>query len=261
MSPVLNVLINGNMREAQEGRVMWPDVAVDTFSRFISFVYTGHYDEPQPEVPEDTQTGDVSEISADQLLNDDSEAWKNLPHAPSVLPYSFTMYLEIKGRCDSGRLSGSGPSRKRPRTAPTTARFAELQAFESRFCRFASNFKKCPRRNVAASEFYKPIFLCHARLYAFAEKYDIVPLGKLSLRRLHQTLVFFIVYDENVPDLICLVEEIYEHTFEGSPARNMITTYLSFFVACLINRADFRDLLGRADGFAPDLIEQMTMET
>src|SRR6478735_10692651 len=30
-SPVLNALVNGNMREAREGRVVWADLDVDTF--------------------------------------------------------------------------------------------------------------------------------------------------------------------------------------------------------------------------------------
>lgn len=38
------------MREAQEGRVHWPDVDIPTFDRFIHWVYTQDYDTPEPTV-------------------------------------------------------------------------------------------------------------------------------------------------------------------------------------------------------------------
>ncbi|KAL5607745.1 hypothetical protein FOBRF1_008242 [Fusarium oxysporum] len=47
-SPVLNALVNGNMREAREGRVVWADLDVDTFVRFAKFAYSGDYSEAQP---------------------------------------------------------------------------------------------------------------------------------------------------------------------------------------------------------------------
>ncbi|KAF5249843.1 hypothetical protein FANTH_4894 [Fusarium anthophilum] len=48
LSPVLNALVNGNMREAREGRVVWADLDVDTFVRFAKFAYSGDYSEAQP---------------------------------------------------------------------------------------------------------------------------------------------------------------------------------------------------------------------
>ncbi|SPJ84161.1 uncharacterized protein FTOL_10678 [Fusarium torulosum] len=48
LSPALNILVNGKMREAEEGRVEWPDLDVETFVRFAKFVYSADYDEAEP---------------------------------------------------------------------------------------------------------------------------------------------------------------------------------------------------------------------
>ncbi|KAI8687152.1 hypothetical protein LRP88_13479 [Fusarium phalaenopsidis] len=58
LSPVLNALVNGNMKEAREGRVEWLDLDVDTFVRFAKFAYSGNYTPAEPEfivpaVPDD----------------------------------------------------------------------------------------------------------------------------------------------------------------------------------------------------------------
>lgn len=47
-SKVINVLLNGEMKEASEGRVEWPDMDVETFLRFMQWAYTGIYDVPEP---------------------------------------------------------------------------------------------------------------------------------------------------------------------------------------------------------------------
>ncbi|KAF5020504.1 hypothetical protein F66182_7467 [Fusarium sp. NRRL 66182] len=49
LSPALNALVNGNMKEACEGRVEWPDLDVDTFVRFAKFAYSGDYTEADPD--------------------------------------------------------------------------------------------------------------------------------------------------------------------------------------------------------------------
>lgn len=45
LSPVLDTLVNGSMREARDGRAEWPDIDADTFARFVSFATGGDYEE------------------------------------------------------------------------------------------------------------------------------------------------------------------------------------------------------------------------
>lgn len=50
LSPALDALVNGKMKEAQEGRVYWPDTTTDTFVRFASFAYSNDYQAAEPQV-------------------------------------------------------------------------------------------------------------------------------------------------------------------------------------------------------------------
>jgi hypothetical protein len=51
-----------------------------------------------------------------------------------------------------------------------------------------------PRKNVEECEDYTNVFLCHARVYVFAEKYDVAKLRALALHKLQQPLEVFQVY-------------------------------------------------------------------
>lgn len=50
LSPALNALVNGQMKEAREGRVEWPDLDTDTFVRFAKYAYSRDYTEAEPEI-------------------------------------------------------------------------------------------------------------------------------------------------------------------------------------------------------------------
>lgn len=49
-SKVIDVLLNGKMKEAVEGVVEWPDMDVQTFLRLTQWAYTGTYDVPEPNI-------------------------------------------------------------------------------------------------------------------------------------------------------------------------------------------------------------------
>lgn len=173
-----------------------------------------------------------------------------------MLPYSVSSYMETKERCDSSRLAGEGCKKRTIKPKPT-AKYLAMVTFKAISFLIDSDSKNNPRPNKTASDPYAPIFLGHVRLYILAEKYDMDSFRRLSLHRLRQILMVFTVYDENVPDLIGLVDEIYEYTVEGSWAREIISKYLSFFVEHIRQRDDFRDPLRRVNDFAQDLMERM----
>ncbi|KAG9660756.1 hypothetical protein KCU64_g2997, partial [Aureobasidium melanogenum] len=74
------------------------------------------------------------------------------------------------------------------------------------------NFR--PRRNLEPYEDYREVFLCHAQLYVFADKYDIQPLAKLSLSKLGHTLADFNVFEERREDIVELLQYCYANTAE-----------------------------------------------
>ncbi|TQV92248.1 hypothetical protein V2A60_004534 [Cordyceps javanica] len=45
-SPALNALVNNGMQESREGCVSWPQCDVETFVRFLEYVYTGDFESP-----------------------------------------------------------------------------------------------------------------------------------------------------------------------------------------------------------------------
>ena len=61
------------------------------------------------------------------------------------------------------------------------------------------------RGNRGSSEDYTDVFLSHARLYVFAEMYDIQILKTLALEELHSTLANYTLYQSRTGDVIDLL--------------------------------------------------------
>lgn len=80
-------------------------------------------------------------------------------------------------------------------------------------------FKEVPRQalldscepisNTNPTQNFTPVFLAHARLYLFADKYLIRLLKQLALQKLQQTLVRFELYPERINDIIELIRYSY----------------------------------------------------
>lgn len=82
-----------------------------------------------------------------------------------------------------------------------------------------SNLAETRSKVQELCEDYTEVFLCHARLYVFAEKYDIEPLRKLSKQKIHQTLIGFHLYTERVGDIVVLLRYVYANTRIGMAQR------------------------------------------
>lgn len=68
-----------------------------------------------------------------------------------------------------------------------------------------------PRKNAKKYEDYTDAFLCHARVYVFAEKYDIARLRVIALHKLQQTLKIFHVYNKRIGNIVSLVRYSYSN--------------------------------------------------
>jgi len=133
----------------------------------------------------------------------------------------------------------------RSRTVKETMKesFLELQ-----FCKPADEGTAlAPRANSAPSEDYTNIFLSHAHVYVFAEKFDVQPLKRLALKNLHQTLAIFTLWPECVGDIVALARFVYTQTSEpvdgAEPMRSMLKRYIGYEMDVLIRAAGFLDLL------------------
>lgn len=73
-----------------------------------------------------------------------------------------------------------------------------------------------PWNNRKSCEDYTEIFLCHARLYVFADEYDVDSLRDLSLHRLQRTLIEFILNDKWAENIVNLLRYNYSNTTDCS---------------------------------------------
>ena len=112
------------------------------------------------------------------------------------------------------------------------------------------------RAKSSPSEDYTEVFLCHARLYVFAEQYDIQPLKGLAFQNVQQALAAFSLVPERVGDVVALTRYIYEKTSEpinaAEPMRYLLQLYIGYQMATLIETDDFEELLRDDEEFLSD---------
>ncbi len=267
-------MINGYMSEAQEGFAVIKDVDEGTFLRFIQWAYNGYYEagefkinspradpawleekmagEPDPQEPDpaaapeeaypeepydDALPPAAEEASVDLAYNDEPETrtwgWER-----SSRRMESTKKVE-KGVGVSYFNAGS--------STPSRRELKKLFIYRKPTVRQEAISICPPRANQASNEDYTEVFLSHARVYVFAEKYDIQLLKALALDELHGTLQNFDLHPERTGDIIDLLRYVYAST--GEPVdgvedmRTILTQYVGFEMDTLMKNNDFRDLL------------------
>lgn len=118
-----------------------------------------------------------------------------------------------------------------------------------------------PRANTGPTEDYTGTFLSHARLYVFAEKFDIQPLKRLVLKNLHQTLCIFTLGAESVHDVVALLAFVYNNTIPScngdEPIRRMLIQYVGYEMENMVEAAVFRNLLDKDRDFLEDFCSRV----
>lgn len=113
-----------------------------------------------------------------------------------------------------------------------------------------------PRCNLNPTEDYTEVFLSHARVYAFADKYDIQPLGRCALAQLHETLKIFKVWPSCVQDILKLVRFVYDNipssSGEAEKIRAMLSQYIGYEMENFIHETEFQNLLQENGEFLRD---------
>jgi hypothetical protein len=117
-----------------------------------------------------------------------------------------------------------------------------------------------PVANTSSDQDFTNVFLAHARLYTFAEKYLIEPLKQLTLHKLHKTLVAFDLYESRVGDVLELARYAYsDHTRsartdeeETDGLRNLVVEYMGYEIDTINKSKQFTDLLEEGGEFVRD---------
>ena len=283
------------MLEANQGYAVLEDIEEGTFVRFCQYAYTGDYSTPGPETSNDVAAAAAANGATNGVTNGVTNGATNGAGSDcdNAGAASSTSQEYSEGITATDFWGGSYRAKKKkkaskkpfawdefdkPPDTPTLdspedgpagegrddkARSKKARVwdeFESKtYVMAAPAFK--PRRNRDATEDYTDVFLCHARLYVFAEKYDIAPLKRLALYKLQRTLVDFTLYPERVGDVVELLRYSYVNTADmvGTPddLRVLAIRYTGYVVEDLAQSPQFGALLEDVSQIGRDLMRQM----
>ena len=221
--------MNGCMAEAENGVAILDDVHEGTFIRFLQFAYTDDYSAPLCLISND-------HVSDDEIHSDN--------------PFD-SLAVERKTTDTWGRQNEDAEP-----------------GFEETFWEFfispllhSDLHNECKARsNQDPSEDYSPVFLGHASVYAFADKYNVKTLKILALQKLHQTLRVFTLYPCRVSDILELVRYCYENTPDCEHSQDDLRRLLCQYVACKYDvMIRSKDVLGFVEGGGPFVSDLMVM--
>ena len=232
-------MINGDFSEAKQGFAILEDVNRATFVRFVRWLYSRDYPALEP-----------------ALFTSDSSP----PPAPEAPTNAWPD--------DEWGFAPSKSKKKKEKVRETT-RGSLKEAFISRKYdlsndwEFAPSWCPPPRSNKAYNEDYTEVFLCHARLYVFAEKYDVQSLKALALKKLQETLAIFTLYPERVGDITSLLKYVYDNTAESEPGVEDIRTMLAHYIGCemetLVREGEIKALLASNGEMLNDFLNMFAL--
>ena len=234
-SAPLDRMINGHLSEAIQGFALLNDVDEGTFVRFIRWTYTKDYTAAEYT---------WAEIGEEPVGSETETAQKEAPQWDAI---------------DSWERWGTSVKVKKKDKKSSSKLHTSLK--ESFICEYDCwspdatpelRSTPGPRSNLHPQEDYTEVFLSHACLYVFAEKYDIQPLKKQCHQKLKHTLAIYTLYPERVGDITTLLKYVYANTAETISGTEDIRTMLAHYVGTemdtLIKYGEIKDLmLGNGD--------------
>lgn len=97
------------------------------------------------------------------------------------------------------------------------------------------------------------VFLCHARVFIFADRYKIAKLRDLAIRKLWVAMVNMTFTGSAIPDITQLVKYVYSHTTPDNPAgkeiRALVRRYCIIRLDRMRNHAEFWDFAKNSELF------------
>ncbi|KAJ4328624.1 hypothetical protein N0V84_000983 [Fusarium piperis] len=89
------------------------------------------------------------------------------------------------------------------------------------------------------------VFLCHARVFIFADRYRVTSLRDLAIRKLWIAMVNMTFTGNAIPDITELAKYVYKSTTRESPAgkeiRNLVRRYIIMRLKRMSSNSEFRD--------------------
>ncbi|KAH7308955.1 hypothetical protein B0I35DRAFT_453549 [Stachybotrys elegans] len=206
-SPKLDRLLNGQMKEAIERRVKFPHVDKDTFVRFGQYVYTGWYDEAQPEKRPVSEEQDSIGFQATEQ-----------PAKFPLLPVKRLSKTKSFGPIIGEPIHNS----KRAQLWDTFKALHPLRIRQSG-----------PRPNQGSGD-HTGVFLSHVRMYVFADYNGVDALQNLALSQLRLALERFNLCAEGHNDISQLIKACFEETADKEGQADALRSLVCFYSACKI---------------------------
>lgn len=244
-SKPLERMINGHMAEAHQGFAVLKDVDEGTFIRFAQWAYhesnSGAEYEREPDNNQEEFTPSMKKDRRFAIFSKVEDLQQDDEDEDGLLAPSMWHPQKIsKKRHTTGSSSLMRPIRQDLK-----------QAFLERKCTIGRNTisTRPPRANT---EDYASVFLSHARLYVFAEQYDIQPLKNLALEELQLSLASYNLNAERTGDIISLLRYIYANTGESvagvEDLRTLLTAYMGYEMDTLMEDKAFEELMSEDGG-------------
>ena len=283
-SRLLGAWVNKHLLEAKVSCFL-EDVDEDTFTRFAQYVYTGDYPSANPEmVFEKTQpdtsyhkhvsqkgspglqkvmSGHPEETPVSVSEQNNTVDVSSVHHLDSFdsddLFRDFnTNEMEIDGMAECSSLNEATTAAK-SKTIDLKSKKEQLwEQFTGQ--KYIISSPRPTLRKQEPYDNYTEVFLCHARIYVFAEKYSIWPLKALSLHKLQQILIDYIIYEERIVDIVNLLRYSYSRpASQGSV--NSLSLLVAQYAACVVEELAKSPLfylaLEEFGSFGKDIMKQM----
>jgi hypothetical protein len=260
------------MGEASVGKAVFEDVEEETFIRFCQFAYTGDYTTPDfthipaIELP-DISTPIATSYDASIIDRDDGRSIEPEPvpePAPGPVPEPEPDLAPDPAPVDDfvwGAMAKRAKKAKKPSKGSLLRQSLHDQLYDTETIRTISAVRCEVRQNSGPTEDYTTVFLSHAQLYVFAEKWDIKPLKTLALFKLHKTLTSFTLYAVRRPDIVALLRYTFstDHTPDlvdtVDDLRSLVMLYTACEVENLIHCPEFLSLIGEGGQLAQNLVQ------
>ena len=233
-------MIHGSMIEAKQGFATLEDVDLNTFLRFVQWLYHGQYDAANPRT------------------------------LASVETYQTPIRITKKSRkAESCRYRGHNCKGcnycQHTYTSEALGQAKESFVQRSYTVRNVTNGSPQPRPNSNKPEDYSEVFLGHARLYVFADKYDVQTLKVLAMEELHATLAVYTLYQERTVDIVTLLRYVYANTAESKDGvedlLTILTQYMEAEVDILIKDESLQEVMLQDGGpLLADLMKVIRMK-
>ena len=263
--------MTGPMIEAQNGSVTLSDVDLATFLRFTSYVYIGDYDGDSPETFASGPSSECQDIEDSEYTamptSDDADRPAEAEYITEEPPAAEPIFEEapqdayIWGPRSSHRIK----CKRCKRTFSPESKESKESKKEKAWNTFAqSEESKVPDCSSLESntpwEDHSNVFLSHAKVYVFADRYDVTKLRTLAIQKLKQSLLSFNPCQQQLESLIPLIRYTYENTpdlEEIDSLRELVVTYSTFVVEHLFLDPEMTSLLTDFNRFAYDLLSRL----